>query len=203
MEVVVTDMKKNPRQGEKIIFDDVNSNNTYNGISGKDGTFEIELPGATTYQVRIQALNDSKNYQSLKIPKIKENQEYNTGRFTIRYRPAKVFVLDHVYFDVDKASLREKSFRELNTLADYLKRRSDIRVEIAGHTDSQGDDEHNRKLSQRRARQVKKYLVNQGIQPDRLETKGYGESRPVASNDTREGRQKNRRTEIHILEQNE
>jgi outer membrane protein OmpA-like peptidoglycan-associated protein len=74
-----------------------------------------------------------------------------------------------------------------------------LRVEIAGHTDSDGSELYNLRLSQARAQAVVDYLVSRGISPDRLVARGYGESRPVAPNDTPENKQKNRRTELKIL----
>ena len=73
-------------------------------------------------------------------------------------------------------------------------------VEVAGHTDSTGAEEYNQGLSERRANSVKDYLVSKGVQAQRLQAKGYGESMPVASNDTKEGRAENRRVELIVLD---
>ena len=124
---------------------------------------------------------------------------FSKSQFLIKYDPPKVYTLDHVYFDVNKASLRKASFSELDELVSYLKRREHIRVEIAGHTDNVGSKEANQELSERRAKRVKQYLLKKGIAADRVKAKGYGEDRPVAGNNSKEGRQKNRRTEVHIL----
>jgi outer membrane protein OmpA-like peptidoglycan-associated protein len=74
-------------------------------------------------------------------------------------------------------------------------------IEIGGHTDNVGKDESNITLSQNRANAIKQYLVKKGINADRIIAKGYGESQPIATNDTDEGRQKNRRTEIKIIKE--
>ena len=73
-------------------------------------------------------------------------------------------------------------------------------MEIGGHTDSTGEDAYNMGLSQRRAESVRSYLVSKGVKASRLEAKGYGETKPVASNDTNEGRAKNRRVELKKLD---
>ena len=198
-EVMVTDMENNPRQGEKVVFVNKDTEKKYSGVTNKNGKFVVELPGASVYEVKVKALGESQDTQTFKIPALPENRTYGKSRYTIKYSPAKVFTLDDVHFDVNKATLRDQSYEELKTLKNYLERRENIRVEIAGHTDNAGDKEHNQKLSERRAQRVKQYLTEQGIDPDRLETKGYGESRPVATNNTKEGRQKNRRTEVHII----
>lgn len=100
---------------------------------------------------------------------------------------------------VDTAGLLPGSIEILEQAVDVLKRYPNIRVEVAGHTDSIGSDEYNQRLSERRARVVYDYLVANGIDGSRLiGPNGYGESRPIDTNDTREGRQRNRRTELGV-----
>jgi outer membrane protein OmpA-like peptidoglycan-associated protein len=200
MKVVVVDYQNDPRDGEKIIFVDKATQNEYSGITNDDGTFKISLPAGKTYIAKIEGVGTEQDYQTFTLPQLKEGQVMGTTRFTIKYDPPKVYTLDNVYFDVGKATLREESYAELNELVDYMKRREDIRVEIAGHTDNTGSKEDNIKLSQRRAEKVEDYLISKGIDARRIDPKGYGEDQPIASNSTKEGRQKNRRTEVHILE---
>ncbi|MFP4035653.1 MAG: OmpA family protein [Desulfovermiculus sp.] len=99
-----------------------------------------------------------------------------------------------VYFDFDKAEIKDKYHDELKEMAQYLSRNQDTEVVIEGHTDSTGPAEYNMGLSERRAESVKDYLTDKlDIDASRLDTKGYGETRPVADNSSKEGRQKNRR----------
>tara|TARA_B100001540_G_scaffold275481_1_gene261685 strand:+ start:285 stop:1310 length:1026 start_codon:yes stop_codon:yes gene_type:complete len=99
-----------------------------------------------------------------------------------------------VNFGFDSTEVQEQYFSDLSELADFLKRFSDLQVDVEGHTDSTGPADYNMGLSQRRAEAVVDVLVNQyGIERSRLEPKGYGETQPVASNDTKEGRAENRR----------
>ena len=109
-------------------------------------------------------------------------------------------VLEGVEFDVNKDSLRPESHRILDEVADSLKDWPDLRVEVQGHTDSTGSSAHNQALSNRRAASVKAYLVSRGISASRLEAKGFGEDRPIASNETTEGKQKNRRVELNKID---
>lgn len=199
MEVVVTDMENNPRHGEEVSFVDTASKVRYGGITDQNGEFTVGLPSGSTYLVKIKEIGEEQKYQVFSIPELQADQEYRKSRYLIKYDPPRVFTLDNVYFDVNKANLREASYAELNELADYMKRRKGIRVEIAGHTDNVGTRENNQMLSRRRADRVKQYLVSEGIASGRIEAKGYGEDRPVAGNNTEEGRQKNRRTEVHII----
>lgn len=100
----------------------------------------------------------------------------------------------NVHFAFDSSKVQERYFADISELADFLKRFSDLQVDVEGHTDSVGTEEYNKALSQRRAGAVVDVLVNQyGIARSRLQPIGYGESRPVATNDTAEGRAQNRR----------
>ena len=109
-----------------------------------------------------------------------------------------VVTLKNVFFDFDKTELRPESYVELDKLVEYL-RKHNIRIEIGGHTDDQGSDEYNDRLSESRAKSVYDYLVSKGISADRLQYKGYGKRMPVADNATEEGRAANRRTEFKII----
>jgi len=109
-----------------------------------------------------------------------------------------VIELRGVYFKTDSAELTPASTATLDHAVDVLNRRSDIRVEVAAHTDSRGTDAYNMELSMRRAGRVKDYLIAHGVAASRLTLKGYGETRPVADNSTPAGRAKNRRVELHV-----
>ncbi|AMC99519.1 OmpA family protein [Halomonas chromatireducens] len=106
-------------------------------------------------------------------------------------------VLDsEVTFAFDSSEIREGAYRELEQVANTLRENPDMRVRIEGHTDHVGSAEYNEGLSQRRADSVRDFLVSRGIDANRMTTVGYGESRPVATNETDEGRAQNRRVEI-------
>ncbi|NNL95828.1 MAG: OmpA family protein [Xanthomonadales bacterium] len=104
--------------------------------------------------------------------------------------------LKGIYFEYDSARLTSASVAAIKDALTILNRHEDLQVEIAGHTDSRGTVEYNQGLSQRRADAVLRELVAKGIDPARLTARGYGESQPVAGNDTDEGRAKNRRVEL-------
>jgi len=98
-----------------------------------------------------------------------------------------------ILFDFDQFDLKNKSKKSLNEIGKLLSGYPSLKIEIQGHTDNQGDDVYNLKLSQKRAEAVKLYLAGLGVHALRLTAEGYGSSNPVASNNTREGRAKNRR----------
>lgn len=115
---------------------------------------------------------------------------------------SKIVITKKIHFEFDKAVIRPVSFRILDAVVDILKQNSDIRkVRVEGHTDSKGSDAYNMRLSQRRANAVRDYIIAHGIETERLVAVGYGESKPVDTNDTAEGRARNRRVEFTILEQ--
>ena len=101
-----------------------------------------------------------------------------------------------IRFNVNKATIKPQSMGVLNTIAKLLKEHKDIRFSVEGHTDGDGDDASNQKLSEARANSVKNALVEMGIDASRLETKGFGESNPVSDNTTPEGKANNRRVEF-------
>ncbi|MES2681955.1 MAG: OmpA family protein [Pseudomonadota bacterium] len=109
-------------------------------------------------------------------------------------------VLKGVNFDFDKATLTPNAKVLLDGVADSLIAHPEIKVEIGGHTDGRGADTYNQKLSQRRSESVQAYLADRGIAADRMSNKGYGESMPVADNNTDEGRETNRRVELKVTE---
>lgn len=108
-------------------------------------------------------------------------------------------VLRNIFFATDDYKLDSASFTELNRLWKFLDEQPQWRIEISGHTDATGRETYNQQLSEQRARSVADYLIERGIAADRIETVGYGSQKPVATNETAEGRQQNRRTEIKIL----
>lgn len=110
--------------------------------------------------------------------------------------PAPAPTLVGVNFDFDKAVLRQEDMPNVDKDVATLKTWGDMKVEVAGHTDSRGSDAYNMRLSERRADVVRNYLISKGIAADRLSAKGYGESQPIADNATDEGRFKNRRVEL-------
>ncbi len=110
------------------------------------------------------------------------------------------YTFENVHFENGKADLQDDALQELDQLADWLKKNPGKKAEIGGHTDSVGSQPDNQELSERRAKAVYRYLVQQGVPAARVSFKGYGESEPVATNSTAIGRQTNRRVECKLIE---
>jgi outer membrane protein OmpA-like peptidoglycan-associated protein len=109
-------------------------------------------------------------------------------------------VLRNVFFETDSFTLKKESMLELNKVVRFLQLNSTIRIEIGGHTDNTGNDEYNQVLSEKRAKAVSGYLISSSIAPSRIVSKGYGINKPIATNQTEEGKAQNRRTEMKIIE---
>lgn len=201
MLVLVQDMKGKPRNSEQILFVSKKNKKEYKGISNEKGEFKIKLPAGAGYEIKIKGIGSNKDYSSFDIPLLPPGQEFKSESvITIQFEPSKQFTLDNVHFDSGKSTLRKESFKELDEMVEYMNARPGEKIEIAGHTDNIGSDESNLKLSQERAEAIRTFLVSKGIKAEKIAAKGYGASQPVADNSTEQGRQKNRRTEVRILE---
>ena len=122
----------------------------------------------------------------------------------VRVEKKQIVILEKVYFETAKAVIKPESFDLLDEVAAIIRANPQVgRVEIAGHTDSQGGDQYNLELSDDRAKSVRDYLVNKGVKSERLVPKGYGETKPIESNRTRSGRAANRRVEFNLIDQSD
>lgn len=108
-------------------------------------------------------------------------------------------MLKNIFYETDKFNIKPESEVELNKLVQFLLQNPDLAIEISGHTDNVGTADYNKTLSTNRAKSVYDYLVSKGINPNRLSYAGYGFTKPIASNNTPEGRALNRRTEFKIV----
>jgi outer membrane protein OmpA-like peptidoglycan-associated protein len=124
------------------------------------------------------------------------------GKSLVKLTADKIEILDKVFFDTSKSTIKSVSFPLLDQVATVLKSHPEVKkVRVAGHTDDQGKDDANLKLSEDRATAVREYLIKKGVPAERLESKGFGETAPVADNKTKQGREQNRRVEFNIVEQ--
>jgi len=112
---------------------------------------------------------------------------------------SKTFILRNIFFETGSAKLLSSSGAELNRLLQTLHENKSMKIEISGHTDNTGTDEINNTLSEARAKAVYDFLAENKIDPSRLTFKGYGSSKPIATNETEQGRAQNRRTEFKVV----
>jgi OOP family OmpA-OmpF porin len=126
------------------------------------------------------------------------NRKIHKDLYLVPIEVGQVFRLNNVFFDFDKWDLRSESFVELDRVVKLLNDNPSMEIELSAHTDSFGADDYNFKLSDNRAKSCMEYLLSKGIAPNRVTSQGYGETKPVAPNDTPENRQLNRRVEFKI-----
>lgn len=168
----------------------VNSNEKgFNQILKNTGEHEliVEAQGYLPYQIKTEVKPDTQNEIVIELHKIKKGEKV---------------VLNNIYFQPNKYTLDPRSYEELERVYNFLKTYPNVRIRIEGHTDGgvKGTDPaYLQKLSQDRANEVMNWLINKGIDKKRLEAIGYGSSKPIADNDTEEGRKKNRRTEFEVI----
>ncbi len=173
---------------------------TMKSLSNFDGSFLVCIPTDESYAFFASAPGylfysdhfDIKGQHTFDKPFLKD----------IGLKPIKVnelIVMRNIFFKTDSFELEEESMVELSKLFTFLANNPTLKVEIGGHTDNSGSDDYNQKLSEMRAKSVASYLISKNIAIDRITWKGYGETCPVSSNDTDNGKADNRRTEVKIV----
>jgi outer membrane protein OmpA-like peptidoglycan-associated protein len=159
----------------------------------------VSLPSGKNYGLAVKRDGYLFHSENFDIPASADYQEVEININLKKIEIGQSIVLKNIFFDFDKATIRSESANELDRLIKLLTENPTLKIELGSHTDSKGSDDYNQKLSQSRSQSVVTYLINKGISTDRLVAKGYGETVPVATNDTEAGRQENRRTEFKIL----
>ena len=173
-----------------------------NGVSSAiDGSFKIVLPYDKNYLIRATADKFFAQSENLNLDSLVKigYREIHKDLYLVPIEIGQVVRLNNVFFDFDKWDLRPESFVELDRVVKLLQENPAIEIEMSAHTDSYGSDDYNFKLSDNRARSVMEYILSKGIASTRITSQGYGETVPVAPNDTPENRQLNRRVEFKIL----
>jgi outer membrane protein OmpA-like peptidoglycan-associated protein len=191
----VTSKSGKPRQGELILLKNKKTGKVYQGRTGADGKCSVTIPPSDAYTIYYKLFADTVKYKDIDVPGGDHKVTYT---LTLKYDPPKVYTLKNVFFETGLSSIKKESWPALDELVSAMKSKPALCIEIAGHTDNVGKPEANMKLSEDRANAVRDYLVKHGIEAKRVTAKGYGETQPVAANETAEGRQQNRRTEVRI-----
>lgn len=167
---------------------------------GKQARLQEEVKSAESRreEMRLKAQRMQTQQAKLEAESLRAEMEALQAKKTDR---GMVLTLGDVLFDLNKADLKSAGERTVTRLADFMKEYENRRVRIEGYTDSTGADSYNQKLSEKRANSVRQALRDDGIDSSRIEVKGYGEAYPIAGNDTSSGRQRNRRVEIVISDE--
>ncbi|MGM0628099.1 MAG: OmpA family protein, partial [Candidatus Fermentibacterota bacterium] len=163
----------------------------------EDGVFRLEVPEGT-WTIKCEA----EDYITRSKPIVVEADGSTVVDFELRpaLREGQVLSFSNIYFEVGSSTIQSQSYDVLDQIVEMLKENEDARVQIAGHTDSDGSASYNQQLSEQRAASVFQYLVNHGISASRLETIGFGESQPAVPNTSAANKAQNRRIEFTVLE---
>ncbi len=163
------------------------------------GKYLISLPSGKNYGIAVKAPGYLFHSENLNIPPTTIYQEIERDIKLKKLEIGSTIVLNNIFFDFNKSVLRPESIPELERLIKLMTDFPTLKIEISGHTDNIGTAAYNKTLSENRAKSVVDYLISKGITKDRMTFVGYGFDKPIATNETEEGRQQNRRTEFKIV----
>jgi outer membrane protein OmpA-like peptidoglycan-associated protein len=202
LRLFVVDKENGPIKGIVIALTSPSGTKYYTDETDAEGYAEALVPVGQTYDMTYLTLG-RRDVSAKVTVSDKPNQNL---KLTLRYKrddylsdAVRRFVLKGVQFETGKATLTPESFERLDSVVEYMTYKKSVRIEISGHTDNVGNPRSNKVLSEKRAKACRDYVVSKGIKGDRIKTIGYGAERPIASNDTEEGRQENRRIEATEL----
>lgn len=185
-----------PRAGIKVM--DAYGMVVRRGRANAKGEYALRLPFGS-YGMHVKAHGYFYHYEDFTFTEAQKGDCQQKDLPLLPLEEGLTVVLNHIYYDVDKATLRPESRRELDRLVQIMEDNPTLVMEIAGHTDSDASHAYNLDLSHRRAASVIRYLQQAGIYAHRMQPQGYGEEAPVAPNDSPENKQLNRRTEFRVL----
>jgi len=187
--------------GAKIEIIDNNTEEVLQVVNSNPdtGNYTVNLPSGKNYAMMVTHPEYLFHSENFNIPEATKYQEINKDIHLHKMEAGKKVILNNIFFETGKATLRPSSFPELNYVIKLMNAYKTLEIEISGHTDNVGGAASNQKLSENRAKAVVKYLTDNGIPASRLKFKGYGLTQPIESNKTAEGREKNRRVEFKIL----
>lgn len=197
LKFTVVDRDKGPISGIVIKLESAGGQTYFTDETDAEGYAEVLVPVGQEYEVVYLSLG--RRQIAARLPVSREPRQ--TIRLKLRYKRHDnvKLVLEGVQFDSGRATLRPGSHSKLDRVVEFMKYKKSARIAIAGHTDNVGSPRRNKALSLRRAQACRRYLVSRGIAARRVKAVGYGQERPIASNDTAEGRQQNRRIEASEL----
>lgn len=204
---ILIDSKTGKPIGAKIIYERLSDGKEVGIVysNPETGEYEIHLPTGHIYGVRAEAEGHISSSQNLDLRNIAKGSTVQHKDITLdpieiaRIEPNATITLNNIFFAFNKATLKPESFPELDRIVDLMKKEKAMTVEISGHTDSTGPDDYNMWLSEWRANAVAKYLTQKSIEKNRVAVTFFGETKPTVSNDTKTGRDKNRRVEFKII----
>lgn len=196
---VVRDIKTNEPLGANIIITDLSTGKKVAELRSDDNTGEyyVILQQARKYSITASRKDYLFFSEMYEIPKTDKGKEQTKDIYLSPIVGGNTRLL--IFFDFDKSKLQDESIPELNRVIDFLKENTYVKIMLEGHTDDKGSTDYNEKLSSDRAKSVKEYLINNGIDSDRIQTIGFGLKKPLSKEKTEEARAQNRRVEMKII----
>jgi outer membrane protein OmpA-like peptidoglycan-associated protein len=197
---IIDDVSSNPLKATIELTDNVKNEIIASFESNSaTGKYLVSLPSGVNYGIAVKADGYLFHSENFDIPAATGFNEISKDIRMKKIEVGNKIVLKNIFFDFDKASIRSESSAELDRLTKMMNDMPSLKIEISGHTDNIGSAAYNKTLSENRAKAVVDYLIKKGISSNRLSFVGYGFDQPIASNDTEEGRQQNRRTEFKVV----
>jgi outer membrane protein OmpA-like peptidoglycan-associated protein len=210
MRLFVVNRDSGPIEGIVIKMTGPDDTSYFTDETDSLGYAEVLVPIGQRYDIEYLSLGRRNTMASVNVPE-EPNQNI---RLTLRYRRVRPappvlapqpatsqqrFILEGIVFETGSATIQTESFSRIDRVVEYMTHKTNSRIHVSGHTDNVGNPQSNKVLSEARAQSVREYLMSHGIDGSRIETVGFGEQFPIASNDTKEGRQLNRRIEVTEL----
>lgn len=198
---IITDSVTHKPVAARIDIYDNEKNELVTSVNSNSvtGAYLVSLPAGKNYNITATAPGYLFHSENFVVP---DSASYKEVKKDIELQKLEVgssIVLNNIFFDYNKATLRPESYTELNNLLQLMQQNPTLIIEISGHTDNRGTAEYNKKLSNDRSKAVVDYLISKGIPATRMTYKGYGFDKPVVPNTTEENMQLNRRVEFKII----
>jgi len=164
------------------------------------GAYQLILTRNTSYSIEAQADGYYSVLEKIDLADTKQYEQRSLDLYLYPVRKGNIIPLNNIFFEVNESTLKPESFVELDRAVQFLKTNPGVRVEVAGHTNNRCSAAYCLQLSENRAKAVAEYLIAHGVEPERVKYRGYGKDRPIDTNETEAGRQRNQRVEFRILD---
>lgn len=197
---IISDKQTKQPLEANLTFVDLSTGEVFlNAQSTRDGSYFVVLPANNNYALNVEREGYLFHSENFSLESQTKERAFPLDIELSSIKADEIIRLNNVFFATDKYELKPESKSELDKVVKFLNDNPNVHIRVEGHTDNQGQPAYNKTLSNNRAKSVKEYLVKSGIDAKRLESEGFGETKPIATNETEEGRALNRRTEIRIL----
>jgi len=188
-----------PLVGNKVAIQLNGENYSMANFDPNTGEYQLEASLGSQYTLNASLEKYLPQYENIDLTKVKTSTKIIKDLYLTPLEVGQKVKMNNIFFETGKSTLKPNSFEELNKIASFLIENNEVKIQIEGHTDNVGKPDANLKLSKWRARAVQLFLTNKGISADRVKFEGFGANKPVAKNNTPQGRSQNRRVEFNIL----